>query len=378
MKQRHKIAVVMNPYSGNGKTARQWPRIGVMIEDLIGEYTFLKTHHPGHATELVRQALRDGYDRIISVGGDGTYHEVLNGFFDGLLPINPRAAMAILPMGTGSDLARTLHMPRGLNAVPHLVSDRVVAADLGRVTFSLRDGGQQFLYFISTCHIGMGGAVGDCVNRRFKKYGGFLTYFFGVLTTLLTFKNPYLELEIDGVEVDQICRDVIIANGQYDGGGMHVAPNAQFDNGLFDVYVIGDTSRWFSLRHVRKLYQGRLLEHPEHVRFFRAARVTARSDREVLISLDGEQPGCLPAAIEIVPKALNIVTASFEHESIAPEEAEEAGSPGAQLDLGEGPPSGESDEAAAPPEEPVEEVTDKEEAVVEPSARRLLWAFPRR
>ena len=373
MKQRHKIAVVVNPYSGNGKTARQWPRIGNMIEDLIGEYTFLKTHHPGHATDLVRQALREGYDRIISVGGDGTHHEVLNGFFDGLLPINPRAAMAILPMGTGSDLARTLHMPRGLNAVPHLVSDRVVAADLGRVTFSLRDGGQHFLYFINTCHIGMGGSVVDCVNRRFKKYGGFLSYFFGVLTTLLTFKNPYLELEIDGVHVDQVCRDVIIANGQYDGGGMHVAPNAQIDNGLFDVYVIGDTSRLFSLTHVSKVYKGRLLEHPEHVRFFRAARVTARADREVLLNLDGEQPGRLPAAIEIVPKALNIVTASFEHEPIRADQDEDADGTGKQLELAEPAPEPEPAEATPSPEE-----TPEDERVIEPSAHRLSWAFLRR
>ncbi len=333
MEQRHRIAVVVNPYSGNGRTARQWPKVGRMLEDLLGDYLFLKTNHPGHATELVRQALRDGCDRIISVGGDGTHHEVLNGFFDGLLPINPRAAMAILPMGTASDLARTLHMPRGINAIPHLVSDRVVAADLGRMTFTLANGGQQFLYFINTCHIGMGGAVVNRVNRTTKKYGGRLTYFRGLLSTLLSYKNPLLELEIGDVQIDQVCRDVIVAKGQYDGGGMHVAPNAGIDNGLFDVYVIGDTSRWFVLTHVHKIYQGRLLEHPEHIRFFRTARVTARSKETVLINLDGEQPGQLPAAIEVMPKALRIVTASSEHEIDVPAPQEATVTDAAQLEL---------------------------------------------
>ncbi|NIA15059.1 MAG: YegS/Rv2252/BmrU family lipid kinase [Nitrospiraceae bacterium] len=317
----HKIAVVVNPYSGNGRTARRWPKIGQMLEDLMGDYLFLKTDHPGHATELVRQALRDGYDRIVSVGGDGTHHEVINGFFDGMLPINPRAAMAILPLGTGSDLARTLNMPRGVNAVPHLVSDRVVAADLGRVTFTLPDGGQQYLYFINTCHIGIGGAVVERVNRTTKKYGGRLTYFRGLIMTLLTYKNPFLELDIGGAQVDQKCRDVIIAKGQYDGGGMHVAPNAEIDNGLFDVYVIGDTSRLFAVTHVHKLYQGRLLEHPDKIRFFKTARITARSNETVLINLDGEQPGQLPAAIEVMPKALNIVTACPEHNVATPRRA---------------------------------------------------------
>jgi diacylglycerol kinase family enzyme len=151
MKQCHKMVCVVNPYSGNGRTARKWPELAAIIENQIGPFELLKTQRAGDATVLVRQALRDGYDRIVSVGGDGTHHEVLNGFFDGLLPINPRAAMAILPMGTASDLARTLHIPKGKKAIPHLVSDRVVAADLGRVSFTLPNGGQQFLYFINTC-----------------------------------------------------------------------------------------------------------------------------------------------------------------------------------------------------------------------------------
>lgn len=322
-----KIAVVVNPYSGNGRTARSWPKIGSMLEDLVGDYAFLQTKHPGHATELVRRALRDGYNRIISVGGDGTHCEVLNGFFDGLLPINPRAAMAILPLGTGSDLARTLQMPKGPNALPHLVSDRIVAADLGRVTFTLPNGGQRFVYFINICHIGMGGSVVERVNRHTKKYGGKLTYFWSVLKTLALYKNPYLELDIDGVQVDQVCRDIIIAKGQYDGGGMHVAPNAELSNGLFDVYVIGDTSPFFALKNVKALYEGRLLEFPDDVRFFRAARITARSDQRVLISMDGEQPGQLPAAIEIIPKAINIVTASREHETSKVDSEPEASGP---------------------------------------------------
>lgn len=313
MENRHKTAVIVNPYSGNGRTARRWPGIAGLIEDQVGDFAFLQTRHPGHATELVRQALREGYDRIISVGGDGTHHEVINGFFDGMLPIAPRAAMAILPLGTGSDLARTLQMPVGAAAVPHLVSDRTVAADLGRVTFTLPDGGQQYLYFINTCHIGMGGAVVERVNRHTKKYGGFFTYFWAVLKTVLMFKNVYLELEIDGMQIDQVCRDVIIAKGQYDGGGMHVAPDAKIDNGIFEVFVIGDLGRLFTLTHVYAIYRGRLIDYPDKIRYFRASRVTARSPERVLINLDGEQPGQLPAAIEIMPKALNIVTASLQH-----------------------------------------------------------------
>ena len=328
MSKEYKIAAVVNPRSANGQTAKRWPKLAEAIEDLVGDIAVLQTKYAGQATELVRQALRDGYDRIISVGGDGTHHEVLNGFFDGLLPINPRASMAILPLGTGSDLARTLHIPRGSKAVPLLVSDRVCKADLGRVTFSLPQGGQSYLYFISTCHIGMGGTVSQRVNRTTKRYGGFVSYFWGLLSTLATFKNPYLELDIEGIQVDQVCRDVIIAKGQYDGGGMHVAPDAELDNGLFEIYVIGDTGRFETLRHVPKIYQGRLGEVSHRVRYLRAARITARSHKTVQIQIDGEHPGQLPAAVEVLPKALGIVTACPQHEAIRveyhPEESDVA------------------------------------------------------
>ena len=311
----HKIAAVVNPYSGNGRTERRWPEIAKTVQELIGEFTLLRTERPGHATELVREALKDGYDRIISVGGDGTHHEVINGFFEGMLPINPRAAMAILPLGTGSDLARTLRMPKGKAAIPHLVSDRIVAADLGRVTFTLPGGaGQAFLYFINTCHVGMGGAVVERVNRTTKKYGGLFSYLWGTLATLATYEPPFLELEIDGLQIDQICRDVIIAKGQYDGGGMHVAPNARIDDGVFDVYIIGETSKTFCLTHLPAIYRGKLENYPDQIKYLPATRITIRSSENVLINLDGEQPGQLPAAIEIMPKALNIVTASPLHD----------------------------------------------------------------
>ncbi len=330
MKAKHKLAVVVNPYSGNGRTAKRWPELAALIESRIGPFKFLQTQRAGDATNLVREALREGYDRIISVGGDGTHHEVVNGFFDGLMPINPRAAMAILPMGTGSDLARTLKIPKGRKAIPHLVSDRVVAADLGRVSFTLPDGGQQFLYFINTAHVGMGGAVVRCVNNSSKQYGGFFTYLWGSLKTLFRFRSPYLELDIDGMQIDQVCRDVIIAKGQYDGGGMHVAPTAEMNNGMFEVFVINDTSRWFVLSRFYKLYLGRILQFPQQIKYFKAARVTARSNEPVLITLDGEQPGQLPAVIEVMPKALKIVTASPDHSVLESERSDTAERPKAE------------------------------------------------
>jgi len=307
MGEQHKLAVVFNPCSANGRTGRRWPKFDAALRAGLGDFTLLRTEQPEHAVTLVRDALEQGHDRIVSVGGDGTHWEVVNGFFKGNLPINPRAAMGIVSHGTGSDLARTLSMPRGLKALPWLAEWKSVPVDLGRVTYTLNGGGLGSGYFLNSAHIGMGGTVVHRVNRTTKRCGGFVSYLWGTLVTLMTFRNPPVQIEIDGNQIDQVCRDIVVAKGQYDGGGMHMAPKAQLNNGHFEVYVIGDITRTDALLHLPLLYRGQLEKRPDKIRHFRATRVTARSPQQVLITLDGEQPGRLPAAIEMVPTALNLV-----------------------------------------------------------------------
>lgn len=307
MSATYKLAVVFNPRSANGRTGAQWPVLERALRDAFGAFTPLRTERPGHAIALTHEALDTGHDRILSVGGDGTHWEVVNGFFRGTEAINRAASLGILSQGTGSDLARTLAIPRGVKAVPALAPWKTARVDLGRIVYTSHAGERETAYFINSAHLGMGGAVMHRVNRTTKRWGGFASYLWGTLATLATFKNVPLELDIDGVALEQVCRDVIAANGQYDGGGMHMAPQASLDSGFFEVYVIGDISRADTLRSLPLLYKGQLEKRPDVIRHFRACTITARSHVDVPITLDGEQPGGLPASIEIVPAALSIV-----------------------------------------------------------------------
>ena len=304
----HTYAVVVNPRAGNGRMTRLWPSVRHKLDLALGpSYRVLETQYPGHATLLVRQALQEGYDRIVSAGGDGTNNEVLNGFFEQGELVRPEAAMALLPMGTGSDLARMLSIPRGEAAIERLRQGRVMAADVGRATFTLADGSQKVQHFINTCHVGMGGAVAHQVNTRTKRFGGFVTYLWSVLSTLATYENKVMRLTIDGHELEQKCRDIIIANGQFDGGGMHVAPNARLDSGLFDIYVLGDMSAVYALTHVPAVYRGRLHRYPRHVQIFSAARISIEATEPLYVNLDGEQPGQTPATFEMLAGSLRLV-----------------------------------------------------------------------
>ncbi|HIJ65966.1 MAG TPA: diacylglycerol kinase family lipid kinase [Candidatus Hydrogenedentes bacterium] len=302
-----KYAVIVNPASGNRRTGKAWSELEKEIQKVLGEFTTLFTQRPGHATELARNALRDGHNRIVGVGGDGTYHEIVNGFFEDDAPVNPDAALAILPRGTGSDLARTLGLPRGDDAIPFLSADAVITSDVGRARFMCADGHEQTAYFLNVAHVGMGGAVVRRVNNTTKVFGGFASYFWGVMATLMTYRNLRMQLDIDGTHIDQRCRDVIIANGCYDGGGMHVAPQARLDNGTFEVFVIGDAGRFESIRHIPNLYRGTLTRYAHRVQYFRAKRVVIQADEPALLTLEGEHPGHTPITIDILPATIRLV-----------------------------------------------------------------------
>jgi YegS/Rv2252/BmrU family lipid kinase len=265
------------------------------------------TEHPWHATELTRQALKDGYGRIVSVGGDGTHHEVLNGFFEGYLPIDPTASLAIYPHGTGSDLARTLGVVKGADALAVLNAGHTIKVDVGRVTFTRPDKNPDVRYFINVADFGIGGAVVECVNRGGKRLGPFLTFLYGLVRTLITFENPMVRLQIDGDLLEQRTVNVMVANGRYYGGGIHVAREARLNSGHFEVYVVGDVGFWKAMVNLPRLYSGSYVERADLVRRFKATRVVAQSDERVLLNLDGEQPGQLPAEIELLPSALQLV-----------------------------------------------------------------------
>jgi len=124
------------------------------------------TAHQGHATKLTKQALNDGYDHVASVGGDGTHHEVLNGFFDGYLPINPTASMSIIPHGTGSDLARTLNLNTPFEGIDLMTNGQFQKVDIGRASFTHFNGTPGVQYFLNVADFGIGGMVVERVQRE--------------------------------------------------------------------------------------------------------------------------------------------------------------------------------------------------------------------
>jgi YegS/Rv2252/BmrU family lipid kinase len=301
--------LVVNPKSASGTTGRNWEQINQEIRRGLGtDYDVKLTESQGHATTLTSEAIKDGCELIVAVGGDGTINEVVNGFFDKEKPINPNAALAAMSIGTGTDFVKTLEFPTTpFEAAERIRRGKIWAIDLGKCTFTGLDGEQRSRFFINIADFGSGGAVVDKVNRTTKIFGGQISFLWGILTTLPTYKNKLTKYRIDnGPEEEKVLNTFVVANGRYYGGGLKPAPNAQLDDGLFDIVSIGDVGFLEAVSSLGKFRKGTYLEVPK-VASYNGKTVVASSEETQLVEMEGEVVGRLPAQFEMFPKAMNII-----------------------------------------------------------------------
>jgi diacylglycerol kinase (ATP) len=306
--------VIVNPRSGNGRTAREWPAIERGLRACYSQLAVVLTHRRGEATGYARNALQEGHSEIIAVGGDGTVNEVVNGFFDDEGTIAPDAVFSFITSGTGGDFRKTFGIAPGWQAaVARLKHARVAQVDVGRVSCLSAQGTSIIRYFINIGSFGLSGAVVDSVNRAriAKLFGGQFAFAFHSALDMLTYRDRAVRIRVDG-EFDEIASisTVAIANGQYFGGGMQIAPSANPSDGLFSVVIIGGAPKGKAMAEMKLLYTGEHVNRP-HVRCLQGRKVMAAPVAEtrglaVLIELDGEAAGRLPATFEILPRALNL------------------------------------------------------------------------
>jgi diacylglycerol kinase (ATP) len=292
---------LVNPASANGSTGRRWAEMAhrAATRGLEGDVHF--SERPGQLGELARAAADAGAKLLVVVGGDGSVNEVANGIVG-----RDDVEVAVIPRGTGWDLARTFAIPHSLDgAIDVALTGRGRPIDLGRATYHAWEGGEAQLYFANVASAGMSGAIAQRANDTTKAFGGKASYLWATLAVFARWQNSVLRISVDGESRTGRMHDVVVANGRNFGGGMIICPEAEPDDGLFDVLTIGDLTKRDLLVTLPKTYRGRHLPHPK-AELLRGAMVTVDSDATLPIELDGEQPGTTPARFEIVPRALRL------------------------------------------------------------------------
>jgi diacylglycerol kinase (ATP) len=289
-----KATVIINPAAGRGRALRLFPAVEKRLAESGEDFTIQVSQSPQDPPRLVREAIAAGAQMIVAGGGDGTSQMVAGAL------LGSQAILGILPLGRGNDFARGLGIPKDpLVACGVLTEGTVRKIDIGRI-------GQDKIYL----NMAGAGFDGEAIGRanRLPVKGAF-AYFLSVFLTLISFRAVTFTLEHDRGTWKGKAMMLGVANSTTYGGGMRLAPDAKVDDGLFDVVIIKEVGKLEFVRVFPRVYQGTHISHPA-VEILRTTRVQMACSAPFDLYADGDRMAPLPVQLELVPRALAVMTPS--------------------------------------------------------------------
>lgn len=305
--EKHSAIFILNPAAGHGRAGRVWDSLKAAALRLLPDSACVITEGPGHAAAIARAAALCGASKIIAVGGDGTFSEALEGVMAAPEHVRRAVTLGAVPAGSGCDLARHLGYPRdkdGLLALLARSTSRKI--DVGRISCAGLDGAPKVRHFINIAAFGLAGDVAHRIKASGKPLGGTLSYAVSSALVLLTARAKAVRLLADGEDLSGSYHLGVLANTSSMGGGMLVAPGAVDDDGLMELVLVADMSRFALMKNFPKLYKGTHLGSPG-VTLKRVSRLEADSEETVYLNIDGEADGKFPAVFETLPGAVRVM-----------------------------------------------------------------------
>lgn len=313
---------VVNPNGANGHTGREWknlfPKLTASLSKDCNVHEAF-TSGPLHAVEISREAIKDGAFAVVAVGGDGTLHEVVNGFFeDGKLVESrgggsPRTALGLIPLGTGSDFARTFGWTNNpIEAVNRIAKGCRRRIDVGCVKVNQEKTSR---YFVNVADLHLSAKAGYHASK-YKRFGN-LCYVIGALQAFTSHKNEDMKISINGGDWKEVPQVTAMAVGKakYFGGGMKITPTADPSSGDFEIVTL-QGFKWFDfVLKLHKLYSGThtsvrnvACERAHTIQVMESAYgETSLSKKAIHVQADGEHVGFLPASFSVVPGAIDLL-----------------------------------------------------------------------
>lgn len=302
-----KIWVLVNPRAGSGRSVAR----GRAFIERVPEAEMVETAEAGGAVDIARRAAEAHVDVLVSVGGDGTLQQCVTGLCVDAqsVPRVPHTSLLILPAGTGGDYRRTFSLSESVDhAVARLRQPDKREVDVGHISYRL-DGEPRASAFINVLSFGLGGLTDRIVEKSPKWIGGKATYLLAAARATMVHQPSAVELWIDGTLVETApFSNVAICLGKYFGGGMKIAPDADPSDGWFDVVTM-ELGRMRTLGLSAHIYQGTHLKQPG-VKSYQGRHIVAKAARaaDCLIDADGEPMGSLPLSVQLMPRAVTLLT----------------------------------------------------------------------
>jgi YegS/Rv2252/BmrU family lipid kinase len=299
---------IVNQAAGGGKTEKDWPEISRLL-DLYGiPYEPHFTTRRLHASIIARSKIKEGYTKIIVVGGDGTMNEVINGVFSQQNIHTTDVMLGMISVGTGNDWARMFNIPSDYEgAVRTIRQQRTFIQDAGLVTYR-KKGTEWKRYFINIAGMGFGARVAERTNRmKDKGRSGPLLYFYNIFLSLLKYKSQSAEIEMDGKTYDRKIFSMNVGIGKYNGGGMIQVPHAVVDDGLYSITLIKKMGKLNVLVNIKRLYNGTIAKH-SRVETYMAESLLINGSPRLQIETDGESLGHGPVRFQIIPRSIRVIS----------------------------------------------------------------------
>ena len=303
----HQVKVIVNPMASGGVTRIKWIHIRRLLDKAKLKYDYQFTERPGHATDLARDAVRQGYRQVIAVGGDGTIHEVVNGLID--KSGRSEAGLGIISTGTGNDFARSIGtLGTYRKTVGRLAMSAEKEIDVGIVGYRNSSGRETRRIFINMAGVGFDAAVLRATKKRFRVVSH-IPYWISGVYTYAKYKPTQVTINIDGKIEKKRAMGVILNNGYSFAGGMRMAPGADMADGLFDTIVLGDINPLEFIKGLSMVYKGTLGDHRK-VDTYKAKSIAIDAKAPLYLQADGELLGQVPASFRVLPRALRIAVYS--------------------------------------------------------------------
>lgn len=298
---------IVNETAGGGKTKKDWPKIEYYLQKHGINYEPYFTSKRLHAAIIAKNKIKEGYSRIIVVGGDGTMNEVINGLFSQGVIQTTKVMLGMISVGTGNDWAKMFKIPLDYEeAIMTIKKQRTFIQDAGLVQYT-KNGKEWKRYFINIAGMGFGAKVVERSNRM-KKTGksSTLLYFYNIFASLLRYKTETASIAIDGKSFQRSIFSLNVGICKYNGGGMIQVPHAVADDGLYSITLIKKIGKLNVLANVKRLYNGSIVNH-SRVETYMGQTVQIEGNPDLQLETDGESLGHGPLSFKIIPRSVKII-----------------------------------------------------------------------
>lgn len=285
--------IIVNPTAGRGRTKASLPTITAQLNALSIEHRLHFTDSPCHATDIAKDLVAQGAEVVGAAGGDGTVHEVINGL------VGSDTTLAVIPTGTGNDLARAMNIP----LEPAAAITALHAAPRRRMDLGVDVEGA----FGVILGLGFTAQVMDHVNKHKDFLHGPLAIAAAVLKVVGSLRATELKLTLDGKTIERRCVAVFVMNSCWTGGGMYVTPDAKVNDGLLHICLLNELGKLELLQLLPKVYSGKHIGH-KAVELHTCTEIVVESAEPMIKMFDGNVYGNAPVQAKVIPQGLSVLS----------------------------------------------------------------------